>query len=98
MPTRLFVRVREARGLPAIDRKRKTTDWYGFRQPVVIFSFVDVAWGDEHRYTKVKDNDLNPKWENASWTIDVLEESRLQDEPLVFNVYVSLDNDVGYGS
>lgn len=45
-----------------------------------------MAWGDEHRHTGVKDNDLNPKWENASWTIDVLEESRLQDEPLIFNV------------
>lgn len=54
--------------------------WYLF------CSFVDVAWGDEHRHTGVKDNDLNPKWENASWTIDVLEESRLQDEPLIFNV------------
>lgn len=50
-----------------------------------------MAWGDEHRHTEVKDNDLNPKWENASWTIDVLEESRLQDEPLIFNVSVVLE-------
>ena len=28
MPSRLFIIVREARKLPAIDRKRKTTDWY----------------------------------------------------------------------
>ena len=27
MPTSLYIMVNEARGLPAIDRKRKTTDW-----------------------------------------------------------------------
>ena len=53
-----------------------------------------MVWGDEHKYTEVKNNDLNPKWDNASWEIRVLEEARLQDEPLVFNVFLDSRNKV----
>ena len=56
---------------------------------LILTSFIDISWGDEHYHTKVIQNNLNPKWEGddkASWTIDVIEETRLQDEPLVFKV------------
>ena len=50
-------------------------------------SYVEVAWADERYVTSVIENNLNPEWENETVTWDVLEESKLQDDPLIFRVF-----------
>ena len=36
--------------------------------------------------TSVIENNLNPEWENETVSWDILEESKLQDDPLIFRV------------
>ena len=85
MPTSLYVGVRKARGLPAIDRKRKTTDWLDHLL-FLTCSVVEVVWADERYVTTVIENSLNPEWKNETVSWDIQEESRLQDDPLIFRV------------
>lgn len=49
-------------------------------------SYVEVAWADERYVTSVIENNLNPEWENETVSWDILEESKLQDDPLIFRV------------
>ena len=92
MPTSLYVGVRKARGLPAIDRKRKTTDWLD-HVLLLTCSFVEVAWADERYVTTVIENSLNPEWKNETVSWDIQEESRLQDDPLIFRVISAIGCD-----
>ena len=85
MPTSLYVGVRKARGLPAIARTRKTTDWLDHLL-FLTCSFVEVVWADERYVTTVIENSLNPEWKNETVSWDIQEESRLQDDPLIFRV------------
>ena len=50
-------------------------------------SYVEVAWADERYVTSVIENNLNPEWENETVSWDILEESKLQDDPLIFRVH-----------
>lgn len=93
MPTSLYVGVRKARGLPAIDRKRKTTDWFDWIR-LLTCSFVEVAWADERYVTTVIENSLNPEWKNETVSWDIQEESRLQDDPLIFRVISAVHCDI----
>lgn len=49
-------------------------------------SFVEISWGEEKYTTQVIENSLSPKWSGETWSLDIQDESRLQDDPLIFKV------------
>lgn len=55
---------------------------------VLMCSYVEVVWADEKYVTEVIDGSLNPEWQNATTHWDILEESALQNDPLIFRVAV----------
>lgn len=52
--------------------------------PRLTNSFVEISWGEEKYVTSVIENSLSPKWIGETWSLDVQDESRLQDDPLIF--------------
>lgn len=55
-------------------------------------SFVEISWGEEKYTTQVIENSLSPKWSGETWSLDIQDESRLQDDPLIFKVFQSADS------
>lgn len=80
MPCRLRVKVREARGLPVMDKASESTDAY------VEVKFASLP----PQRTRMCPKSLNPDWSQIL-RFDVLREKHLTDAPVEFKVY---DHDV----